>query len=212
MSEIRKKIIRRLFFTVWSIITLFALIGIVLMVYKLIQENKPYINSVVNLPSPPLPSNSPQQALHNENINVYVSSKDEKCLLPIEIQIEWKSSYQENCKQVLNSMKTLKIDSYISLIPDDITPRGIYLTPEGELVIDLPALIISKYDSNTTTLHESLLTYAIVNSLLQKELTKDTNVKGVRFLIEGAVPTIEFPKHISWLQIFTPDYSLICNE
>ncbi len=208
MNGIKKRIIRRLFFTIWSIITIFALFIMIFMVYKLVQDNKPLINSVINTSSQKVSNNSTQQVIHN----IYVFSKDGRCLHPIEIQIEWKSSYQENCKQILNAIKNINLDSYISPIPEDITPRGIYMTPEGELIIDLPALIISKYEKNTTALFESLFTYSIVNSLLQKELTENILVKGVKFLIEGSAPSVEFPKHISWLQAVTPDYSLMCNE
>lgn len=212
MNEFKKKTFRKLFLTIWSVITVIILIVMIFTVYKLIQENSVIINSVIDT-TPKTILNSPTpQILQNKSINVYVLSKEGICLRPIEIQIEWKPSYQENCKQVLNAMKNIKVESYMPPLPEDINPRGIYLTPEGELIIDLPAIIISKYEKNTTALFESLITYSIVNSLLQKELTGNTQVKGVKFLIEGSVPTIEFPKHISWLQSVTPDYSLICNE
>jgi hypothetical protein len=84
------------------------------------------------------------------------------------------------------------------------------LTPDGELIIDLPSTIIAKYEKNTTALFETLFTYSIVNSLLQKELTANVLVRDVRFIIEGSLPLVEFPKHISWAQSFTPNYSLYC--
>ena len=86
------------------------------------------------------------------------------------------------------------------------------MTPDGELIVDLPSTIIAKYEKNTTALFESLFTYSIVNSLLQKELTANVLVRHVRFIIEGSLPLVEFPKHISWAQSFTPNYSLLCKD
>lgn len=212
MNELKRKTIRRLFFTIWSAITVVAILIIIFMVYELIQENSTLVNTIVNTSPQKIPDDSLKQVTHNKTITIYVLSKEGTCLRPLEIQIEGKASYQENCKQVLNAMKNIKVETYVPPLPEDITQRGIFLTPEGELIIDLPSLIITKYEKNTTALFESLFTYSIVNSLLQKELTADTVVKGVRFLIEGSVPLVEFPKHISWSQLFTPDYSLICNE
>ncbi|MGC8738708.1 MAG: GerMN domain-containing protein [Candidatus Hydrogenedens sp.] len=212
MNELKQKTIRRLFFTIWSAITIIAILIIVFMVYELIQENSALVNTIVNTSPQKLPNNSTQQASQNKSVTIYVLSKEGTCLHPLEIQIESKTSYQENCKQILNAMKNIKVETYVPPFPEDITLRGIFLTPEGELIIDLPSLIITKYEKNTTTLFESLFTYSIVDSLMQKELTENTVVKGVKFLIEGSVPMVEFPKHISWSQSFTPDYSLICNE
>ncbi len=211
MNELKRKTIRRLFFTIWSAITIIAILIVVFMVYELIQENSTLVNTIINTSPQKLPDDSTQVS-HNKSITVYVLSKDGTCLRPLEIQVEWKTSYQENCRQILNAMKNIKVETYVPPLPEDITPRGVFLTPEGELIIDLPSLIITKYEKNTTALFESLFTYSIVDSLLQKEVTTDTVVKGVRFLIEGSVPMVEFPKHISWSQPFTPDYSLICSE
>ncbi len=212
MDEFRKKIIKRLFFTIWSIITIVAFLVILIMIYELIQENSTLINTIVNT-SPQKPQNNAvKKSIYNKSVNIYVFSKEEVCLHPLEVQIEWKSSYQENCKQIINVMRNIKVEKYISPIPEDIIPRGIFLTPEGELIIDFPSIIITKYGKNTTALFEVLFTYSIVNSLLQSEITADTVVKGIRFLIEGSVSQIEFPRHISWLQTFNPDYSLICKE
>lgn len=212
MNELKRKTIKRLFFIIWSFITVVALLVIVFMVYELMQENSALINTIVSTSPQKIPGSPTQQISHSKNLNIYVLSKDEICLHPIEVQIEWKSSYQENCKQIINTMKNLKTEIYTPPIPEEITPRGIFLTPEGELIIDWPAIIIKKYENNVTALFELLFTYSIVNSLLQKELMGDTTVKGVRFLVEGSIPFIEFPKHISWSQSFTPDYSIVCNE
>ncbi len=212
MNELKRKTIRRLFFTIWSAITIIAILIIVFMVYELIQENSALVKTIIDTSPQKLPDDSIKQASHNKSITVYVLSKDGLCLHPLEIQVEWKTAYQENCKQILDAMKNIKVEAYVPPLPEDISPRGIFLTPEGELIIDLPSLIITKYEKNTTALFESLFTYSIVNSLLQKEVITDTVVKEVRFLIEGSVPMVEFPKHISWSQSFTPDYSLICSE
>ncbi len=182
------------------------------MFYELVQENSTLITTISNTLPPKPAYETSHSAAQNKNLNIYVLSKEGLCLRPLEVQIEWKTSYQENCKQIIEAMKGIQSEAYISPIPEDLLPRGIFLTPEGELIIDLPAIIISKYGKNTTALFESLLTYSIVNSLLQKDLFMDINVKSVRFLIEGNVSSIEFPKHISWSQSFTPDYSFICSE
>lgn len=212
MNELKRKTVKRLFFTIWSAITVVAILIIVFMVYELIQENSTLVKSIVNTSPQKLPDDPIKQVSQNKSMTVYVLSKDGLCLHPLEIQVEWKTSYQENCKQILNAMKNIKVDNYVPPLPEDITPRGVFLTPEGELIIDLPSLIITKYEKNTTALFESLFTYSIVDTLLQKDITTDIVVKEVRFLIEGSVPMVEFPKHISWSQPFTPDYSLICKE
>ncbi len=215
MSNLRKKTIKRLFVTVWSIITVVAIVVVVFMTQDIVKENMDIINTFINtslLPSVPKVDNASKPISPNVNVTIYVISKEGECFQPIDAQIEWKLNYQENCKQVINTMKNIKSENYISPIPEDISPRGIFLTPDGELIIDLPSTIIAKYEKNTTALFETLFTYSIVNSLLQKELTANVLVRDVRFIIEGSLPLVEFPKHISWAQSFTPNYSLLCKD
>ncbi|HOV32926.1 MAG TPA: GerMN domain-containing protein [Candidatus Hydrogenedens sp.] len=215
MNKLQKRVIRKLFVTVLLLITVMVVILLLFTKQDIVKENLDIISTFINTSLTPttIETNNPSKPVSpNVNITIYVISKEGECFQPIDAKIEWKLNYQENCKQVINTMKNIKSENYISPIPEDISPRGIFLTPDGELIVDLPSTIIAKYEKNTTALFESLFTYSIVNSLLQKELTANVLVRHVRFIIEGSLPLVEFPRHISWAQSFTPNYSLLCKD
>jgi hypothetical protein len=48
MNEFRKKVIRRLFFTIWSVITVVVIIVVAFMVHGIVKENSDLINTFVN--------------------------------------------------------------------------------------------------------------------------------------------------------------------
>ena|GEM_PF-2281589 len=213
MNDIKKTVIKRIFVVLWIIITFSAVLIIIYMAQQIIGENKQLIKTAVDTSVNVKVENKINEPQYTtKNIIIYVLPKNKECLQPIDTQIEWKPKYEENCKQILNKMKELNTENYNSPIPKDITIRGVYLTPDGELLIDLPATIISNYKDQATTFLETLFTYAIVDTLLQSDLVVNTSVKQIRFLIEGSLPSMDFPSHISWKQPFIPDYSFVCNK
>lgn len=215
MSNFRQKVLKRFFYILWSTITLSAVLIIIFMIQDLIKENSILIKTIVSTSHVPVDTSetSPHNSATTTTVAVkaFIISKDQYCLLPVDVQIEWKPSYQQNCRQILTAMSSLNSETYFSPISEDILPRSIFLLPSGELIIDLPASIITKYEKNTTAMFESMFTYSIVNTLLQKEITGTTQVNRVQFLIEGSLPYVDFPKHISWEQTFIPNYSLVCE-
>lgn len=141
----------------------------------------------------------------------YFINHNSQCLEPIDVDIEVSDSYVENCYNIITAMQKREDESLVSPIPKDISVRGIYLLDDGELIIDLPALILKEISMANTAIGELLWIYSLTNTLLQKELYNGSKVSGLKVLIEGAEPELKTFEHIDINSVFSPDYSSSCS-
>ncbi len=98
-------------------------------------------------------------------------------------------------------------DILTPVLDASVKVRALYLREDGELVVDFSRELQSKHSRFKSASLESLMLYAIVNTVTQTALRAgdDPIVRTVRILIEGMPPTEAYPAHLTWAEPVAPD-------
>lgn len=216
MSEPKSQaLVRKVFFALWSMVTLVLFFCVVLLVNELLKSG----SNPLALPEPqaqaPTQSGSgaPVRAanLGQQEALLYFSDPNGSLLLPEPVQIERSESTVENCRQLLDALIKGPRDVLTPILPNTTKIRALYLLEGGELVIDFSREL--EVDSRKSASAESLMIYGVVNTLSQpvSKGTAESAVTRVRFLIEGASPQDRFPAHIDLSNPVTPDTAWVAS-
>ena len=151
--------------------------------------------------------------LGTREIILYFAAADGSALAPESTVLEYTNSTVENCRRALNALIAGPRDILVRVLPPSARIRALYLRDNGELVVDFSRELQTDAARFRSATHESLLFYAVVNTVTQPALRSETDpaVSSVRFLIEGAPPTDVFPAHLDLRQPLVPDPAWIAT-
>ncbi len=206
MSEPQKSNLRSVGMAAWAMFTLVLFFCVLLLANELMKSGKNPFELGENVDGAGVAvSSSAPSSSQLRDVPVYVVSADGRMLQPDRRSIPFGEFTVENCRAALDELKKPSSSGgTLPVLPATAEYNALYLTDDGQLVIDFTASIQATTKSTSA---ESLMVYGIVNTLTQDILrgAKGGPVKSVRFLISGAMPGEAFPAHIDLSQPITPD-------
>lgn len=202
--------VRQLFMALWGLGTLILLFVVILLVSHLMKSGQDPFDAVRPRAAVPTAATAPRAvtSLGQRSVQLYFADAEGKALAAEERAIEFSDSTQENCRNTLNLLLAgPQSESLGAVFPAQVPLRALYLQESGELVLDFSRDLISAGARLKSASFESLLVYAIVNTLTQPSLQAKGGlpVRQVRFLFEGAPPQEGFPAHIDLSAPIRPD-------
>lgn len=205
----RNRVLRKLFFAGWGMLTLVLLFSIAFLVNALVQRGVGTVD-LSNLEPPALTTEPrPGTASETREIRLYFADPNDVRLVSERRRIEFGEYTVDNCRQVLEAL----IQGPRGLLAPVISPtthiRGMYLRKDGELVLDLSRDVETGLIGSVSA--ELLMFQSIATSLTQPDLKgdKEPAVRRIRFLFEGSPPQDSFPKHIELTDSITADWDLV---
>lgn len=210
MSEYRAAIFRRVMLSLWAMATLVLVFVLGLLVREMVRAgedplallHRPAENQVAR--SAPHPPAAP---LGTREITLYFAAADGVSLVPEKRRIEIVSSAVENCRSALRELIAGPSRLHFPVLAATTEVRALYLLEDGELVIDFSSDLQAESAGLRGAALETLMVYAVVNTLTQPELRGEhaQGVRRVRFLIEGSPPQETFPAHLDLTAPIGPD-------
>ncbi len=207
-------LLKKILTVLWLVITLGVLVVLIFYIWNTVDKSSQVISETLMSLSPNQKNQLPPQyasSIGNVKVKAYLINVNSACLDTIDVDVEMENSYEATCYNLIFAMQRQANENLISPIPNGLSVRGIYLLGDGELVIDLPALILKQLPIANTAIGELLWVYSLTNTLLQSELYKETKVTGLKILVEGSEPEVTLFEHINIASVFLPDYLLLCN-
>lgn len=204
-----REVFRSGLLAMWGLGTLVLLFSVILLVYELSrQEATPYGTA-----SPQTNGRAPSLGETDSNamreVQLYFASPEGAALVAEPRRIEMGERVVENCRKILIALIEGPRDLLAPVVSPSTSVRGIYLLPDGELVVDFSRELETGHIRSATA--ELLLVHSIVTTLTQPVVTSrgGDRVSSVRFLFAGSPPTGVFPSHIDLSDPVTPDLNWI---
>jgi hypothetical protein len=114
------------------------------------------------------------------NATLYFASEDGQRLVSAQQEVPLGGSLVEQARAILQAQFTAKPpESLTSTIPDGTAVRGIYVSSQNDVFVDLEPTVRSKHPGGS--MQELLTVYTIVNALL----TNLPTLQQVQILIDG---------------------------
>ena len=204
-----KRVLRKLLFAGWGMLTLVLLLCIAFLVNALMQSGAGPVD-LSNLEPPPLTTDPrPGTANETREVRLYFADPNDVRLVSERRRIEFGEYTVDNCRRVLEAL----IEGPRGLLTPVLSPtthiRGMYLRKDGELVLDLSRDVETGLIGSASA--ELLMLQSIATSLTQPDLKgdKEPAVRRIRFLFEGSPPQDSFPKHIELTDSIMADWDLV---
>ncbi|MBP8130163.1 MAG: GerMN domain-containing protein [Candidatus Hydrogenedentes bacterium] len=210
MSEFRAGIMRRVMLSLWAMATLVLVFVLGLLVREMVRAGEDPL-AILHRPAGDSAARNapraPAAPLGTREITLYFAAADGISLVPEQRRIEIVSSAVENCRSALRELIAGPSRLHLPVIAPAAEVRALYLLEDGELVIDFSGDLQAESASLRGAAIETLMVYAVVNSLTQPELRGEhaQGVRRVRFLIEGSPPQETFPAHLDLTAPVGPD-------
>lgn len=210
-SEFRKSVLHKLLLAIWAMGTLVLLFVVILLIREIATSGRDPMEAFQASDAPAAGAEEPAQrrtaSLGNREIQLYFASPDGRSLTPEKRDISFTESTADNCKTVLAALIEGPRSGGAPILPPDVTVRSLFLRPDGELVISFSRVLQAKHTRFSSATLETLMAQGVVQTLSQSALQnpREAQVRRVRFLIEGRVPTAAFPSHIDLSEPVAPD-------
>jgi len=206
---------------IWGMATLVLAFAVILLTVVLIQR-APQAESQREQAAPEpaatgqaaLPQGVPNlalierpDALPTVSVPLYFADPAGRGLVAEPAPVEHGESTVENCRRALEAMAKGPKGALAPVLPPSAKTRGIYLLEDGTLVVDFAIELELDLRRFKSAGFESLLAYAIANTLTQPELqgSRGPAVTKVSLLIEGAPPRDSFPAHMDFSKAIPPN-------
>lgn len=202
-SSEKTSIMRRFGILVWAWVTLILCFILVLIVNQMLSEGRTPLGALNGEPDA-LPEagehvQNTQESYGTREISVFFAAEQGHVLATESAVIEYTPRTVENCRRALQRIIEGPKQKYLlPLLPEQTRIRGLYLKPDGELVVDLSTEMLLAHNRPRSTEMEALMAFGIVNTMMQPQLQGEDGitVTQVRFLFDGAVPQELFPEHL----------------
>ncbi len=212
----RKRVFTRLGLAVWAMATLVLCFVIAMLVNEMLRNGQSPLASFQVSPTAEdntaLPKPQPAASAGTKEIQLYFSGDNGQGLAPEPATIEFSGSTVENCRRAIAGLiGGPRQNGFAPILPANARLRGLYLLDSGELVVDFSSEVALAHARLKSAGVEGMLVCGIVSTVTQPALRGQdkTEVKQVRFLVEGAPPTDGFPAHLDLSQPLVPDPSWI---
>lgn len=209
-SNDRNDVFKKLFFSIWAMLTLILFFTVALLVNEMIRQGQDPLGfletetqaaGLTPAPSVPAPPGSEREVL------LYFSSPDGNALAPERRRIALTQSTTENCRLLLQALISGPRDMLSPILPGTARIRALYLLEDGELVVDLSRELLAEHAQFKSMTLEALMFYGMVNTVTQSIVKgeEEPAVQRVRFLIEGLPPQEIFPAHLDLARPLGPN-------
>jgi len=205
----RTEIMKRIFYAAWGLATVLLVFVVALLVFVLLrQEHAPVLPEQET--SPAVPAAPPPEDFSNQaetrEIDLYFADNEGLRLAAEKAPIEFTEFTTENCRRAAEALIAGPQGDLGAIISPDTRVRGVYLMPDGELVVDFTLDLAMQVKKTASASLESLMIYGIVNTLAQDALkgVREPAVEKVRLLMEGSTREA-FPVHVDVTEPFEPD-------
>ncbi|HRI88144.1 MAG TPA: GerMN domain-containing protein [Candidatus Hydrogenedentes bacterium] len=206
-----KSNLRSIGMVAWALFTLVLFFCVLLLANELMKSGRNPLELAENVDGLSVPvTPSAPSASELRDVPIYVASADGRMLLPERRSIPFGEFTVENCRAALDELrKPSNTGSNMSVLPASAEYNALFLTENGELVIDFVTSSLQTTAKSTGS--EALMVYGIVNSLTQDVLRAQNGgpVKTVRFLFGGEAPGESFPAHFDLSQPIAPNAAWI---
>ncbi|HUW60706.1 MAG TPA: GerMN domain-containing protein [Candidatus Bathyarchaeia archaeon] len=203
----RAEIYRRIFFAAWGLATVVLVFVAALLVFVLLrQEHAPVMPNAQAPAAAPAQDEAQFEATSTKEVNLYFADKQSLRLVAEKAPIEFTEFTTENCRRAIEALIRGPQGDLDPVISPETRIRGLYLMPDGELVIDFTLDLALQFKKTSSASFESLMIYGIVNTVAQKAIkgSREPAVTKVRLLIEGSAREA-FSVHADISEPFTPD-------
>jgi hypothetical protein len=207
----RSEIYRRIFFAAWGLATVVLVFVVALLVYALLrQEHAPAMPQTESQPvtaaAAPAPDEAQFESAFTKEVDLYFADKKNLRLVAEKRPIEFTEFTTENCRRAVESLIRGPQADLDPIISPETRIRGIYLRPDGELVIDFTLDLAVQFKKTASASFESLMIYGVVNTVAQEALkgAREPAVTKVRLLMEGSAREA-FPVHTDISEPFMPE-------
>lgn len=203
----RTEILRRIFYAAWGLATVLLVFVVALLVFVLFrQEHAPVLPEQETYAPAKTPDEDFSEKAETRDIDLYFADNHGLRLVAEKTPIEFTEFTTENCRRAAEALIAGPQGDLSPIISPDTRVRGVYLMPDGELVIDFTLDLAMQVKKTASASLESLMIYGIVNTLAQDALKgpREPAVKTVRLLMEGSTREA-FPVHVDVTEPFQPD-------
>jgi hypothetical protein len=203
----RVEIYRRIFFAAWGLATVVLVFIVALLVFVLLrQEHAPVMPNAQADPVAPPQDEAQFETSSTKEVDLFFADKQGLRLAPEKAPIEFTEFTTENCRRAVEALIRGPQGDLDPVISPETRIRGLYLMPDGELVIDFTLDLALQFKKTASASFESLMIYGIVNTVAQQAVkgSREPAVTKVRLLMEG-LPRESFPVHADISEPFTPD-------
>ena len=209
-SDAKKHILARLGLALWAMTTLILCFVIVMLVNEMLRNGQsPLASFQSEAPAQGNAAPAKTQAAGPagaKEIQLYFSGDSGRGLAAEPSTIEFSASTVENCRRAIAGLiEGPRQNGFAPILPANTHLRGLYLLDSGELVVDFSSDVAQARIRSAGV--EGMLISGMVATVTQPALQGQdkTEVKRVRFLVEGAPPTDGFPAHADLSQPVVPD-------
>ncbi|MCC6143898.1 MAG: GerMN domain-containing protein [Candidatus Hydrogenedentes bacterium] len=216
--ETQNEVIRKLFLSIWAMVTLILLFCVILLANEMIRQGQDPLgllqgDAPAETPTGPAPPPTPTTTGQRE-VQLYFGSEDGAALVSERRRLVLTEATAENCRIAIQELIAGPRDLHSAILPASAKVRAIYLLDSGELVVDLSRELLAEHSKFKSAALEGLMFYGIVDTVVQKGLVGEDgkSVKQVRFLIEGLPPQEAFPAHLDLSQPLSPDRRWIAAQ
>lgn len=203
----RAEIFRRIFFAAWGLATVVLVFVVALLVFVMLrQEHAPVMPNAQAATAAPAQDEARFEATLKKEVDLYFANKQSLRLVPEKASIEFTEFTTENCRRAIEALIRGPQGDLDPVISPETRVRGLYLQPDGELVIDFTLDLALQFKKTASASFESLMIYGIVNTVAQEAIkgSREPAVTRVRLLMEGSAREA-FPVHADISEPFTPD-------
>lgn len=209
MSSVARhaRIYRRIFFAAWGLATVLLVFVVALLVFVLLrQEHAPVLPEMEQQPAVAPPAEDFGEAVATKEVDLYFAGADGLRLVPEKAPVEFTEFTTENCRHAVEALIRGPQGGLSPIMSPETRIRGLYLLPDGELVVDFTLDLAMQAKKTASASLEALMVYGIVNTVGQEALkgSREPAVTKVRLLMEG-MSRETFPAHVDVSEPFTPD-------
>lgn len=202
MSEATKpkNILRTAALSLWGLLTLILTFTLGMVFYDQYQRGQNPLAFVVDDPDIRIIENEsePQQIpVASVDVPIFFADPSSLHVRSETQQLGLGSSTVQNCRAALERLiEGPKAPGLVPVVSNKATIRAMYLLENGELVIDFSRSLEAGHIKSATA--EAIMVQSITRTLFQETLRgeRDTAVRTIRFLFEGAAYQYSFPAHI----------------
>lgn len=202
-----RDVVRAAFYSLWGVLTLVLLFGMVYLYIRLgQQENEMDVTAAAARATASSPEETPVG--NRPTVRLYFANPSALRLAPEDHAVALTDSTLQNCRAAINALIAGPTEGAAPTLPSSAHIRALYLLDSGELVVDFAR------DIDVPALHsagaEWLMIQSLACTLTQPGLrgANDRQVSSVRFLFEGSQSGESFPSHIELAGPVRPDPAL----
>jgi len=203
----RAEILRRIFYAAWGLATVVLVFVVALLVFVLLrQEHAPVMPNAQGPAAAPAQYEAEFETASTKEVALYFAAKQSLRLVAETAPIEFTEFTTENCRRAIEALIRGPQGDLDPVISPETRIRGLYLMPDGELVIDFTLDLALDFKKTSSASFESLMIYGIVNTVAQEAIkgSREPAVTKVRLLMEGSSREA-FPVHADISEPFTPE-------